>query len=53
LELVQSYFGAGKIYKDGLTKVKLMVMSIKELELLIRHFDSYPLITQKLADYLL
>lgn len=53
LELVQSYFRAGKIYKNGLTKIQLKVTSIKELELLIRHFDMYPLITHKLADYLL
>lgn len=51
LELIKSYFGAGNIYKNGLTKVQFKVTSINELESLIRHFDSYPLITQKLADY--
>jgi hypothetical protein len=53
LELVQSYFGVGKIYNNGLTKVEFKVTSMKDLEVLIKHFDKYSLISQKLADYLL
>lgn len=53
LELVQSYFEIGKIYNNGLTKIEYKVTSMKGLELLIRHFDRYPLITHKLADFLL
>jgi hypothetical protein len=30
-----------------------IVSSIKELEVIINHFDKYPLLTQKQADYLL
>ena len=52
LELLKSYFGVGQIYKDGLTKVKYVVTSIKEFEQLIKHFDKYPLITQKQTDFL-
>jgi len=33
--------------------VRLTISSIKDLEVVIKHFDAYPLITQKLADYLL
>jgi len=37
-------------YKDS---VKYYVTSLKDLALIIEHFDKYPLITQKQADYLL
>ena len=38
---------------QGSNAVQFIVKSIKELEVVIKHFDKYPLITQKLADYLL
>ena len=50
---IKSYLGIGKIYKKGSTSVKYIVTSEMELELLIKFFDSYPLITHKLADYTL
>ena len=43
--------GVGKIYTAGPTAVTLEVHSIKELEIIIQHFDKYPLITKKRADY--
>lgn len=53
LEKIQSFFQhKGQIYKSGDT-VRFNISSIKELSRIIQHFDKYPLITQKLADYLL
>ena len=55
LKLIQSYFGGvGNIKKD---RTNYSVYSVNSLDHLlteiIPHFDKYPLITQKLADYLL
>lgn len=47
LETIQSYFGVGKIYERGKSVIDYRVQSIEELEVIIKHFDSYPLITQK------
>jgi hypothetical protein len=53
LELIQRYFGVGKIYKHGKDSAEFRVSGLKNLSVIINHFDKYPLITQKLADYLL
>lgn len=53
LEEIQSYFGVGKIYKLGKGSIQYQVSSIKELGVIIDHFDKYPLITDKEADYIL
>ena len=53
LKLIQSFFGVGKIYKHGKNSVELRVSGLKNLRVIIKHFDKYPLITKKLADYLL
>lgn len=53
LELIQRYFGVGKIYKHGKDSIEFRVSGLKNLSVIINHFDKYPLITQKLADYLL
>ena len=50
---IKSYLGIGKIYKKGSTSAIYIVTSEMELELLIKFFDSYPLIIHKLADYTL
>jgi len=55
LKLIQSYFGGvGNIKKD---RTDYSVYSVNSLDHLlteiIPHFDKYPLITQKRADYLL
>lgn len=53
LNRIQYYFGGiGKIRTEG-KFVSYTVTSVKDLPEIIKHFDSYPLITQKLADYLL
>lgn len=53
LEAVQKTWGVGKIYKHGQDSFMYRVSSLKNLRVITNHFDSYPLITQKLADYLL
>jgi hypothetical protein len=51
LEKIQSYFGGiGTIRKKGKI-VQYRIFSIKDLNILINHFDKYPLITRKRADY--
>jgi hypothetical protein len=42
--------GIGKIHSHG-SAVYYRVNSLKDLLVLIAHFDKYPLITQKRADY--
>jgi hypothetical protein len=52
LENIQKYFkGKGQIIVKN--KSIYRVRSIKDLELIINHFDKYPLISNKYADYLL
>jgi hypothetical protein len=53
LELIRTSLGVGQIYKHGKDSIQLRVSSVKDLQVIIDHFDKYPLITQKLADYLL
>lgn len=42
----------GQIYKSGDTVI-FNISSMKNLSLIIEHFDKYPLMTKKFADYLL
>ena len=51
LESIQSFFRVAKIYKLGKDFIQLRVESIKDLPLIIDHFDKYSLITQKRADF--
>ena len=50
LERIQFFFGVGKIYKYK-NILQFRVESIKELKVIVNHFDNYPLITNKRADY--
>lgn len=50
LELIKSYFNVGKI-KIGKKKCHFIVTSIKDLEVIINHFENYPLVTSKSVDY--
>ena len=44
--------GVGNIYESkGRKSIKFYIQSLKDLAVIIDHFDKYPLITQKLADY--
>jgi len=53
LEAIQRTLKTGKIYKHGVDSIQYRVSSLKNLQIIIDHFDNYPLITQKRADYLL
>lgn len=53
LEAIKRTFGMGKIYKKGQDTLDYRVGSLKNLKLIINHFDKYPLLTKKSADYLL
>jgi len=52
LELIKSFFGGyGEIYKHGKDSLQYIVASKKELRIIIDHFNKYPLLTQKQADF--
>jgi hypothetical protein len=53
LKMIQNYFGVGNIYVLAKGSIQYQVSSVKELGVILDHFEKYPLITQKLADYLL
>ena len=53
LEQLQSYFKVGNISNHGSDMIHFRVESIKDLTKLINHFDSYPLITKKQAEFIL
>ena len=50
LEQIKTLLGVGNIYNQGSNAVQLRVQSIKELEMVINHFDKYPLMTKKRID---
>jgi hypothetical protein len=43
----------GSIYRQGKDIIQFQVSSKKDIKVIIDHLDKYPLITQKLADYIL
>ena len=53
LTQIKNYFGVGIINKHSSRSIQFRVQSVKDLAIVISHFDKYPLITQKQADYLL
>jgi hypothetical protein len=54
LEKIKEYFGVGGITKSGKNLVQFRVSSLKDFtNVIIPHFDEFPLITQKRADYML
>lgn len=53
LEKIKSYFGVGNIYELKKGTIQYQVTSIKELKVILDHFDKYPLVTSKWADYIL
>jgi len=50
---IRDYFGVGVITKHGETTIQYFVRSIKDLNVILSHFEAYPLIGQKWADYIL
>jgi hypothetical protein len=51
LEQIQNYFGVGGITSHDSTSLKYSVRSYKDMQIIIDHFDKFPLITNKLNDY--
>jgi hypothetical protein len=51
--LCQATSKGGKIRKSGKNCVQYVVESFKELQVIVNHFDNYPLVTAKLSDFLL
>jgi len=52
LEQIQSYFGIGTITQHGKDSLQYQVFSLQDLiNVIIPHFNKYPLITQKRGDF--
>ena len=51
LEQIQNYFGVGSISKQGESTYQYRVQSIKDMVSIIKHFDNYPLLSEKQIDY--
>jgi hypothetical protein len=53
LEAIKKNLGVGKISKSEKKAITYAVDSIKDIPIILNHFDNYPLITHKLSDYLI
>ncbi len=53
LELIKNTLMVGKIRKNGTNSVQYVVESIKELQVIVDHFNNYPLVTEKASDFLI
>ena len=53
LEKIQAYFGGIGTLKTKDKIVEFRIFSMKDLKVIIDHFDNYPLITKKQIDYML
>jgi len=51
LSQVKYYFVVGTITKHGITTIEYRVKSLKDLYVILAHFEKYPLISQKWSDY--
>jgi hypothetical protein len=52
LELIQSFFGGvGSINQEHKDSIQYRISSVKDLAVVIDHFDKFPLITKKHADF--
>ena len=52
LEQIKNFFGVGSITHNG-NSIQYLVRSVSELEVIIKHFDRYPLLSKKHADFVL
>lgn len=53
LENIRDYFGVGRLTAPHDNCIQYWVGALNDLQVIINHFDNYPLITQKGADYYL
>jgi len=51
LEQIKKYFGVGVISKHGENLCNYSIKSIKDIQMVINHFDKFPLKTNKKKDY--
>lgn len=52
MELIKSFFGGhGEIYKHGKDSLQYIAASKKDLRIILDHFNKYPLLTKKQADF--
>lgn len=49
LSQVKDYFGVGTITKHGSTTIEYRVKSLKDLDVILAHFENYPLISKKMV----
>jgi hypothetical protein len=53
LEKIKLYFNVGHISKLGEESVQYRVSSLKDLKVILQHFEEFPLLTYKQSDFLL
>ena len=53
LEKIQYTLGVGVIRKAGIDMAVFAVESVKDLQVIVNHFDKYPLLTAKSSDFLI
>jgi hypothetical protein len=53
LKQIKLFFGVGNITKLGKESVQYRVSGLDDLNVIINHFNHYPLLTKKYSDYLL
>jgi hypothetical protein len=51
LEQLKNSLGVGSVYQQGSESLEFRVKSVKDLQVILDHFERYPLITKKRADY--
>nr|QIJ45925.1 hypothetical protein [Calonectria ilicicola]QIJ45966.1 hypothetical protein [Calonectria ilicicola] len=51
LNSIKEFYGTGSVFHMSKDSVQYRVESLAGLEIIINHFDKYPLITKKQADY--
>lgn len=53
LNWIKEFFGVGSITNSGLNGIIYRVSDLKELKVILAHFEKYPLLTKKQADFIL
>jgi len=48
---IKNFFGVGKITNHGENTIQYLVRSLADLEIILSHFEKYPLLSEKWGDY--
>lgn len=51
LDQIKNYFGLGSVFNHREQTIQYGIRSIKDMQMIITHFDKFPLKTQKVIDY--